>query len=240
MLGAIPPLGMLKVTLPVPALTANPEPATALNTPVLPMVLLLMEMPVPAVSEACAPGKVCPDLKVIRPLPAIDSPVAAGVHEIPLQDWKSQTGVVPSASRRSVWSAPVLCDACRSSGNEGMLFPIPVTGSTVPAAVSGLVNFSALEYVPLNCVPPTDPVNWENPGCEQLAFPPAVIPVANKLDPHCVGGAAKDVAVPAALAVAALPVMLMFALPELRFAGLRLVSEAPFPERLLALMVPVN
>ena len=151
MLDVIPLLGMLKVTLPVPALTANPEPATALNTPVLPIVLLLIEMPVPAVSEVCAPGKVCPDLKVIRPLPAIDSPVAAGVHAVPLQDWKSQTGVVPSASRRSVWLTPLLFDACRSSGNEGMLFPAAVTGSTVPAALSGLVkvrglvNFSGLE-----------------------------------------------------------------------------------------------
>src|ERR1700694_1915758 len=125
MLGVIPLLGMLKVTLPVPALTANPEPATALNTPVLPIVLLLMEMPVPAVSEVCAPGKVCPDLKVIRPLPAIDSPVAAGV--------------------RGVWLPPLLFDACGSSGNEGMLFPAAVTGSTVPAALSGLVNFSGLE-----------------------------------------------------------------------------------------------
>ena len=145
MLGVIPLLGMLKVTLPVPALTANPEPASALNTPVLPIVLLLIEMPVPAVSEVCAPGKVCPDLKVIKPLPAIDSPVAAGVHAVPLQDWKSQTGVVPSASRRSVWLTPLLFDACRSSGNEGMLFPAAVTGSTVPAALSGLVNFSGLE-----------------------------------------------------------------------------------------------
>jgi hypothetical protein len=215
MLGAIPLLGMLKVTLPVPALTANPEPATALNTPVLPMVLLLMEMPVPAVSEVCAPGKVCPDLKVIRPLPAIDSPVAAGEHAVPLQDWKSQTGVAPSASRRSVWDTPVLFDACRSSGNEGMLFPVAVTGSTVPAAVRGLVNVSVLvnvsglEYVPLNCVPASEPLNWENAGCEQLAFPPAVIPVANKLDAHCVGGTANDVAVLAALAVAALPVTLI-------------------------------
>src|ERR1700716_3852064 len=140
MLDVIPLLGMLKVTLPVPALTANPEPATALNTPVLPTVLLLIEMPVPAVSEVCAPGKVCPDLKVIRPLLAIDSPVAAGVHEVPLQDWKSQAGVVPSASRGSVWGTPVLFDACRSSGNDGILLPVAVTGSTVPAAVSGLVN----------------------------------------------------------------------------------------------------
>ena len=145
MLGVIPLLGMLKLTLPVPALTANPEPATALNTPVFPIVLLLMEMPVPAVSEVCAPGKVCPDLKMIRPLPAIDSPVAAGVQAVPLQDWKSQTGVVPSASRRSVWLTPLLFDACRSSGNEGMLFPAAVTGSTVPAALSGLVNVSGLE-----------------------------------------------------------------------------------------------
>src|ERR1700674_335726 len=209
MLGVIPLLGMLKVTLPVPALTANPEPATALNTPVLPIALLMMEMPVPAVSEVCAPGKVCPDLKVIRPLPAIDNPVAAGVHEIPLQDWKSQTGAVPSASRRSVWDTPLLFDACRSSGNEGMLVPAAVTRSTVPAAVSGLVNVSGFEYVPFNCVPATDPLNWENAGCEQLAFPPAVIPVANRLDAHCVGGAAKDVAVPAAVAVAALPVTLI-------------------------------
>ena len=209
MLGVIPLLGMLKVTLPVPALTANPEPATALNTPVLPMVLLLMEMPVPADSEVCAPGKVCPDLKVIRPLPAIDSPVAAGVHAVPLQDWKSQTGVAPSASRRSVWDTPVLFDACRSSGNEGIPFPAAVTGSTAPAAVSGLVNVSGFEYVPLNCVPETEPLNWENAGCEQLATPVAVIPVANKLDPHCVGGAANDVAVPAAVAVAALPVTLI-------------------------------
>jgi len=207
--GVIPLLGMLKVTLPVPALTANPEPATALNTPVLPIALLLMEMPVPAVSEVCVPGKVCPDLKVIRPVPAIDSPVAAGVHAVPLQDWKSQTGAVPSASRRSVWATPVLFDACRSSGNEGMLFPVAVTGSTVPDAVSRPVNFSGLEYVPLNCVPPTDPLNWEKAGCVQLAFPPAVIPVENKLDPHCVGEAAKDVAVPAAVAVVALPVTLI-------------------------------
>ena len=63
--------------------------------------------------------------------------------------------------------------------------------------------------MPLNCVAPTDPLNWENPGCKQLAFPPAVIPVANKLDPHCVGGAAKDVAVLATLAVVALPVTLI-------------------------------
>src|ERR1700730_12006269 len=121
MLGAIPLLGMLKVTLPVPALTANPEPATAVNTPVLPTVLPLIEMPVPAVSEVCAPGKVCPVANVPRPLLAIDSPVAAGAHEVPLQDWKSQAGVVPSASRRNVWSAPVLFDARRSSGNEGLL-----------------------------------------------------------------------------------------------------------------------
>src|SRR3982074_3732638 len=103
MLGVIPMLGMLKVTLPVPALTANPEPATALNTPVLPMVLLLIEMPVPAVSEVCAPGNVCPVANVTRPLLAIERPVAAGVHVVPLQDWKSQAGVVPSASRRKVW-----------------------------------------------------------------------------------------------------------------------------------------
>jgi len=93
-----------------------------------------------------------------------------------------------------------------------MLFPVAVTGSTVPDAVSRPVNFSGLEYVPLNCVPPTDPLNWENAGCEQLAFPPAAIPVENKLDPHCVGGAAKDVAVvavAAAVAVAALPVTLI-------------------------------
>src|ERR1700730_14951450 len=209
MLGVIPLFGMLKLALPGPALTANPEPATALNTPVLPIVLLLIEMPVPAVSELCAPGKVCPDLNVIRPLPEIDSPVAAGVHAGSLQDWKSQSGVIPSASRRSVWLTPLLFDACRSSGNEGMLFPAAVTVRAVPAAVSGLVNVSGLEYVPLNCVPPTDPLNWENPGCVQLAFPPAVIPVENKLDPHCVGEAAKDVAVPAAVAVVALPVTLI-------------------------------
>ena len=63
--------------------------------------------------------------------------------------------------------------------------------------------------MPLNCVPPTDPLNWEKAGCVQLAFPPAVIPVENKLDPHCVGEAAKDVAVPAAVAVVALPVTLI-------------------------------
>ena len=90
-----------------------------------------------------------------------------------------------------------------------MLFPGAFSGSTVPAAVSRLVNVSGLEYVPLNCDPPTDPPNWENAGCEQLAVPPAVIPVANKLDPHCVGGAAKDVAVLAAVAVLALPVTLI-------------------------------
>src|SRR3981081_260255 len=78
MLGVIPPLGMLKVTLPVPALTANPEPATALNTPRLPIALLMMEMPVPAVSEVCAPGKVCPAANVTRPLLAIERPVSAG------------------------------------------------------------------------------------------------------------------------------------------------------------------
>ena len=42
-----------------------------------------------------------------------------------------------------------------------------------------------------------------------MAFPPAVIPVENKLDPHCVGGTAKDVAVLATLAVVALPVTLI-------------------------------
>src|ERR1700730_4708462 len=145
MLGVIALLGMLKVTLPVPALTANPEPATALNTPMLPIVSLLMEMPVPAVSEVCAPGKVCPVANVTRPLLPIERPdpprallrVAESRLSVP---WSEEP--LPSACHRNcsfTALAPLKEEANRSNGFELNGDPevaVPLAGNTAPAWVT--------------------------------------------------------------------------------------------------------
>src|ERR1700730_5217265 len=124
MLGVIALLGMLKVTLPVPVLTANPEPATALNTPVLAIVLLLMEMPVPAVSEVCAPGKVCPVANVTKPLLPIDRPVSLR-DLLPVPESRLSVPVseepLPSACHRNpslTALAPLKEEANKSNGYE--------------------------------------------------------------------------------------------------------------------------
>ena len=83
-----------------------------------------------------APGKVCPAANVIMPvLPAMESPLLAGVQGALLQNWNAQFGVVPSCAMiRNKWSVDPVLVASMSKGKEAFCEPVAETGIKIPPA----------------------------------------------------------------------------------------------------------
>ena len=153
-----PALGILMVPLLVMVPPAKPAPA-----------VMLVTVPLPV------PGKVCPEAKVMRPLPAIESPVSAGVLPAPnnrLNFPEGEVVLLPtgSACHRKSWSTAVLVpllndDTCVSRGlelNPAVAVAVPVAGNAAPAADTVLLKVAV--------VPVRPPV--------RLAEPPENEPVA--------------------------------------------------------------
>lgn len=172
--------GLVSMAFVTPAEGMLIVPLLVIGPPVKPApVLMLVTVPLPLPPP---PPKVCPGAKVIRPLLAMDRPVAVGV--LPL-DPKSKLSepdgadvsfpVGSAIQRKSCVTADDVVllndEACRSSGFElkpWVAVAVPVSGNRAPASETVPVNVPVVAANPLvkaPVVPVSAPVSVPPASC---------------------------------------------------------------------------